>query len=100
VAPDPGLLDEMDTFVRGRLDLSPGQQTAVCLWIAHTYIYEHFKLTPKLFVTAIKHGLGKTELMVVVEALSCGGIKRQGSTTESAISRMYGRYGRLTLCLD
>jgi hypothetical protein len=97
---DLGLLDDMDRFVHSRIDLSNAQRTAVCLWVAHTYIYEHFKLTPKLFITAIKHGLGKSELMEVVEALSCNGIKRQGSTTESAISRLYDMHGRLTLCLD
>jgi hypothetical protein len=86
------VLDDIDAFVQGRLDLTRAQQTAICLWIAHTYIYEHFKHTPKLFVTAIKHGLGKSECLEVVEALSCGGIKRQGSTTSSAISRMYDTY--------
>jgi hypothetical protein len=38
--------------------------------------------------------------MTTVAALSYNGIKRQGSTTESAISRMFGKYGPLTLCLD
>jgi len=97
---DLGLLDDIDKFVHSRIDLSPAQRTAVCLWVAHTYIYEVFKLTPKLFITAIKHGLGKSELMEVIEALSCNGIKRQGSTTESAISRLHDTHGRLTLCLD
>ena len=45
-------------------------------------------------------GVGKTELMEVIEALSCNGMKRQGSTTESAISRLFETHGRLTLCLD
>jgi hypothetical protein len=94
------LPDDLDRFVRSRLDLSPAQQTAVCLWIGHTYIYEYFQNTPKLFVTAIMHGVGKTQLLWTVAALSHNGIKRQGSTTESAISRMYSAYGSLTLCLD
>lgn len=93
-------LAAVEGIVQARLELTPGQQTAVVLWVAHTYVYEFFKVTPKLFVTAIRHGIGKTECMDVVEALSCNGIKRQGSTTESAISRMLGARGRVTLCLD
>ena len=50
--PDPKLLDDLDAFVRSRMDLSPAQQTVVCLWIAHTYIFDHSNYTPKLFITS------------------------------------------------
>jgi hypothetical protein len=90
----------VDAFVHSRVDLTAAQQTAVALWVAHTYIFEHFNYTPKLFATAPMPGVGKTELMLVAEALSYNGIKRQGSTTESAISRMYDARGAFTLCLD
>ena len=94
------LLDFLDRFVDGRVDLSEGQRAVVILWACHTHIYRRFRHTPKLFITGITHTLGKSELAEVVAALSYGGVHIEGRITQGSLLRMQREFAPVTPTLD
>jgi hypothetical protein len=47
----------------------PEQATAVALWVARTYAFEHFDSTPYLAVTSAEKRSGKTRLLDVLEVV-------------------------------
>ncbi len=49
------------------------ERVATVLWIAHTYVFDHFTMTPRLFATSEDPGCGKTSLLRVVEGLAAQG---------------------------
>src|SRR5262249_3613980 len=50
------VLYEVESILRHAISMGEHEYTAVTLWIAHTYVYEHFALTPRLLITS--HGPG------------------------------------------
>ena len=56
--------------------MGEAERTAVCLWIAHTYVFDRgFTYTPRLFVTSLKAASGKSQLLRLIAACSDGGKK-------------------------
>jgi hypothetical protein len=43
--------------------MTPHQFVAVALWIAHTFVYQRFAVTPRLMMTSPVRGCGKTTLL-------------------------------------
>jgi hypothetical protein len=50
------------------LEMAPHQFVAVSLWIAHTFVYQRFTVTPRLMVTSPVRGCGKTTLLDLLTA--------------------------------
>jgi uncharacterized protein DUF3631 len=63
------LLDDVRTFVRRFVVLDDHQLDAVTLWIAHTFIFMGFGITPYLAIASAEKRSGKTRLLEVIELL-------------------------------
>jgi hypothetical protein len=56
-------LDLVHHLLQRYVDMTPHQFVAVSLWIAHTFVYQRFTVTPRLMVTSPVRGCGKTTLL-------------------------------------
>src|SRR5262249_52867465 len=63
------LLVETEAFVLRYVVLPLHASVAVALWIAHTYVFKAFDVTPYLHVTSPVKRSGKTRLLEVLETL-------------------------------
>jgi hypothetical protein len=61
------ILDDLFTFVRRFVSLSPSQARVVALWIAHTHAIQASDATPYLAITSAEKQSGKTRLLEVCE---------------------------------
>ena len=93
-------LDMLETIFAKRTVMGEAERTAVCLWTAHTYIFDRgFTYTPRLFVTSHAPACGKSAVLRLIADCSDGGRKRESGTTLASIRDMRKK-GRVTLCLD
>jgi putative DNA primase/helicase len=60
------LLDGLAAAVRSYVIMSAPQADAIALWCAHTHCYEAFPITPRLAITSVTKGCGKTTLLDVL----------------------------------
>jgi hypothetical protein len=97
--PQDSPFDELDRLLKSRVVLGEHERTAVCLWIGHTYVYAKFKCTPRLFVTSLKAGCGKSEVMRFIERMSLKGKKLESGSTLASVRDMKNS-GYETVCLD
>jgi hypothetical protein len=67
LAPPP--LDLIYHFLRRYVQLDEHQLVAVTLWIAHTFVFDRFSITPRLVLYSPVRGCGKTTLLDVIAAL-------------------------------
>jgi hypothetical protein len=65
------------------LEMTPHQFVAVSLWIAHTFVYQRFTVTPRLMVTSPVRGCGKTTLLDLLEAMCARPLKSDSITAAS-----------------
>jgi hypothetical protein len=63
------ILDDVQSFLRRFVILSPEQSTAIALWIAHTYCFKSAAWTPYLNVRSAAPECGKSLLLEVLEFL-------------------------------
>jgi hypothetical protein len=63
--------------------LTAHQSVAVTLWIAHTFVYRRFTVTPRLMLTSPVRGCGKTTLLELIEALCARPLKSDNITAAS-----------------
>ena len=76
-------LDVVHHLLRRYLEMTPHQFVAVSLWIAHTFVYQRFSVTPRLMVTSPVRGCGKTTLLDLLEALCVRPLKSDSITAAS-----------------
>jgi hypothetical protein len=65
------------------VEMTPQQFVAVSLWIAHTFVYQRFTVTPRLMVTSPVRGCGKTTLLDLLEAMCVRPLKSDSITAAS-----------------
>jgi uncharacterized protein DUF3631 len=84
-ASDPAVnpLDLVHHLLCRYLEMTPHQFVAVSLWIAHTFVYHRFTVTPRLMVTSPVRGCGKTTLLDLLEALCLRPLKSDSITAAS-----------------
>jgi hypothetical protein len=84
-ASDPAIspLDLVHHLLSRYLEMTPHQFVAVSLWIAHTFVYQRFTVTPRLMVTSPVRGCGKTTLLDLLEALCVRPLKSDSITAAS-----------------
>jgi hypothetical protein len=94
------VLLEAERVLAREIILAEAERVACVLWVAHTFIYECFQLTPRLFITSEVAGSGKTELMKRLKEMASGG-KYFTRATEAALGRLKTAEGaHLTVLLD
>jgi len=95
------VLSEVESILRHAISMGEHEYTAVTLWIAHTYVYEYFALTPRLLITSHGPGYGKTKLASVITKLSKNGQHLSTAVTGPLLGRIRNEYpGGLMLALD
>jgi putative DNA primase/helicase len=74
------LLDELATAIR-RYIVMPDHSHDVCaLWTVHTYLLDHFLVSPRLAIRSPAPGCGKTTLLDVLEQLVLRPLQTSGAT--------------------
>ena len=94
----PAPLDLIANLLRRYLYLSEAQIIALTLWIAHTFKYRAFGITPRLALVSPVRGCGKTTVLSVAAELACKAVKLD-NTTPAVLFRMIDR-DRPTVLLD
>jgi hypothetical protein len=99
-ASDPAInpLDLVHHLLWRYLEMTQQQFVAVSLWIAHTFVYQRFTVTPRLMVTSPVRGCGKTTLLDLLEAMCVRPLKSD-SITAAGIYHAVDR-GHPTLLID
>jgi Protein of unknown function (DUF3631) len=100
--PDPvngaELLDDLARVIRKHVVLAPHARDACALWILHTYLVNHFLVSPRLAIRAAVRGCGKTTLLDVLEHLTVRPL-RTSSVTASVTFRLIEAH-QPTLLID
>jgi hypothetical protein len=78
--------------------LQPHEYVAVALWAIHTHVYDHFMVTPRLFLTSPVRGCGKTVLLDVLSRLVAR--PKQSDNATAAALYHYADKLKCTLLLD
>lgn len=63
------LLDDVFGLLNRHVILPDGAATALTLWVAGTFVYDSFRIWPKLTITSPEKRCGKTTLLEVLSAL-------------------------------
>jgi hypothetical protein len=66
----PASLDLIKEILRRHLHLTEHQLVALTLWVAHTFCYAQFSVTPRLALLSPVRSCGKTTLLNIVTALA------------------------------
>jgi hypothetical protein len=86
----PASLDLIRYFLRQHLHLTGHQFTALTLWIAHTFKYHRFSVTPRLALLSPVRGCGKTTVLNLISALAFKA-KKFDHTTPAVLFRLIDR---------
>ncbi len=93
-------LDHVELNLKREVIMGEAERIATVLWIAHTYVYQAFKLTPRLFITSGDPECGKSTLLSRIAEMSNGGLYLTGETL-SHLGRVRKEKGpALTITLD
>ena len=65
----PPPLDLIHALLERHLHLTDAQRIALTLWIAHTFFYVRFSVTPRLALVSPVRGCGKTTCLNLIKAL-------------------------------
>ena len=91
-------LDAVVANVRRYVAIRPEQANVIALWIAHTYVFGSFPITPYLNVKSATKQAGKTRLLEVIRPLTSNPVDCDGITPAALIRTVDAE--RPTLLLD
>jgi hypothetical protein len=94
----PAPLDLIRHILQRHLHLTVHQFVAVALWIAHTFLYSRFAISPRLALESPVRGCGKTTLLNIIKTLAFKTTKSD-HLTAAVLFRLIDR-DRATLLLD
>lgn len=88
------VLAAVEKELRREVAMGEAERVAAVLWIAHTYRFSGFKLTPRLFATSVDPGSGKSTLLSTVAQLACNGKLLKRVTTAYLARLTKGEEGK------
>jgi hypothetical protein len=94
----PTLLADLETWVRDFIIMSDEAVTIVVVWIAHTWVFEAFETTPRLWIRSPVRESGKTRLLEILRA-GCRDPLMASNTSAPALFRSTDA-GHPTIMLD
>jgi Protein of unknown function (DUF3631) len=94
----PAPLDFIRHILQRHLHLTEHQFVAVALWIAHSFLFSRFTVTPRLVFESPVRGCGKTTALNIVKALAVKTVKTD-HITAAVTFRLVDR-DRPTLLVD
>src|SRR5262249_11924213 len=68
--PQVNVLDLVLRLLELHIDLTPEQRMAVGLWALHCHVFGRFLITPRLALLSPVRGCGKTNALILLEALT------------------------------
>ena len=86
----PAPLDLISNILQRHLHLTGAQFVALTLWIAHTFKYREFSITPRLALVSPVRGCGKTTVLSIANELAFKGTKID-NTTPAVLFRLIDR---------
>ena len=86
----PAPLDHISNILQRYLHLTGAQFVALTLWIAHTFKYREFSITPRLALVSPVRGCGKTTVLSIANELAFKGTKID-NTTPAVLFRLIDR---------
>ena len=86
----PPALDLIRHILQRHLHLTEHQLTALTLWIAHSFKYHRFSVTPRLAALSPVRGCGKTTVLNLIKALAFKA-KKFDNTTPAVLYRLIDR---------
>ena len=92
------LLDEVEIYVSRHLALPDHASVVITLWAAHAHCFRAFDYTPRLNITSLEKGCGKTETLDVLQTLAPRAIRTEGVST-AVLFRLTDQYAP-TLLID
>jgi hypothetical protein len=63
------VLSLVDGFLEKYIWVTPEERLAIALWALHTYVFDRYKITPRLALLSPVFGCGKTTLLILLEHL-------------------------------
>ena len=97
-ATTPAPLDLIHHILERHLHLTEHQLVAVTLWIAHSFVFRRFAITPRLVAVSPVKGCGKTTLLNIIKALGFK-TRKVDHITAAVLFRLIDR-DRAALLLD
>jgi hypothetical protein len=86
----PASLDLIHYILEQHLHLTEHQLIALTIWIAHTFKYHRFSVTPRLALLSPVRGCGKTTVLNLIAALAFNA-KKVDHTTPAVLFRVIDR---------
>ncbi len=90
--------NRIESFIARHLVCSRHQRRVLALWVAHTYCYQHFPVTPYLEISSPEGQSGKTRCLDLLEILCYKAWKPAGVTAACLTTRLANH--QPTLLLD
>ena len=97
-APIPDVFDLVFYTLRRYFYLTDNELVALTLWILHTYVFDRFMITPRLFLCSAVRGCGKTTCLTALNWLTCCPERHDDPSVASLYQSI--DYGRPTLLID
>jgi hypothetical protein len=94
----PASLDLIRHILERHLSLTEHQLVAVTLWIAHTFVFSRFSVTPRLVFESPVRGCGKTTALNIIKVLAFK-TRKTDHVTAAVTFRLIDR-DRPTLLID
>jgi hypothetical protein len=69
VGPDVNVFDLVSHLIEKHIATTPAERVAVTLWILHTYVFNRFRVTPRLAIISPVRGCGKSRLLDLIQYL-------------------------------
>jgi hypothetical protein len=97
--PAVNVLDLVLALIKEHIAITAEERMAVALWMLHTYVVDHYTITPRLALLSPVRGCGKTTLLVLLEMLAAEPY-RTDNVSAAAIYYLLDRRCRSTLLID
>jgi hypothetical protein len=97
--PAVNVLDLVLALIEEHVAITAEQLIAVALWILHTHVFDRFIHTPRLALLSPVRGCGKTNLIILLEALCARPYRSDNVTTAAVYYELYRNPGT-SLLLD
>src|SRR5262249_853834 len=98
-APSFNVLDFVQLAIRTYDSVTPAECIIAALWVLHTYVFDHFQVTPRLALLSPVRGCGKTVFLDLIEQLALNA-ERTDSITPASIYNDLAYNPRMTLLID
>ena len=93
-APSLNVLSLVLALIEDHISITPAERMAIGLWALHTYVFDRqFKVTPRLALLSPMRGCGKTNVLILLEALCRRAFRADDPSAASLYNELWHRPG-------